>query len=135
MFISKKKANLLAGKFNLYGVFDKVSKHYIHTYFNSSDEDFIRLYLPEVILKVALRDLEVHQIGTINDVTGIIEPCPIRKVTLNCYKFPKSRLSPKGEDISHEEIQDAILSVKNQLQAENSTVVEDEINEKETEEK
>lgn len=128
MFISKKKANLLAGKFNLYGVYDKVSKHYIHTYFNSSDEDFIRLYLPEVILKVALRDLEVHKLGTINDVTGVIEPCPKRKITLNCYKFPKSRLSPVGDDVSHEEIQDTILDVKNQLQAENSTVVEDEIN-------
>lgn len=131
MFISKKKANLLIGNFNVYAVYDKVSKHYLRLYFNSTDEEFVRLYLPEVILRTPLRDLEVFCIGRFNDVTGEIDHCLKRKVNINCYHFPHSRLSPKGEDVSHEEVEEVITSTKNKLMAENSTVVEDENNNEE----
>lgn len=125
MFISSKKAKLLAGKFNVYGVYDKISKHYLRLYFNSSDEDFIRLYLPEIVRRTPLRDLEVYCIGTFNDVTGIIEKSTKRKINLKCYYFPHSRLSPPGENTTHEEIEETINRVANQLKAAASTVVED----------
>lgn len=121
----KEKKNLLAGKFNVYAVYDSVSKHYLRLYFNSTDENFIRLYLPEIVLSTPLRDLSVYQIGTFNDVTGTIESCVKRKINIHCYEFPHSMLSPKGENVSHEEIEKAVNDVKNEIQSISSTVVEE----------
>lgn len=115
MFNSKKK--LLAGDFKVYAVYDKVSKHYLRLYFNSTDEDFVRIYLPEVILQTPLRDLEVYQIGEINDVSGIIKSVSKRKINLRCYTFPHSRLSPVGEDVTHEQIEESINKTKNELKS------------------
>lgn len=114
MFGSKKK--LLAGEHNVYAVYDKVCKHYLRLYFNSTDEEFVRLYLPEVIIDRPLRDVEVYKIGEINDVTGNIKSTPKRKINLNCYMFPHSRLSPKGEDVSLEEVEKTITNAKQSVQ-------------------
>ena len=104
--LTKKK--LLAGDFNVYAVYDIVSKHYLRLYFNSTDKDFVRLYLPEIILSTPLRDLDVFCIGTFNDVTGVITPSIKRKVDVYCYTFPHTRLSPVGEDVSHEDIEKSL---------------------------
>lgn len=115
MFRSKKK--LLAGEHNVYAVYDIIAKHYLRLYFNSTDEEFVRLYLPEVIIDRPLRDIEVFKIGELNDVTGIIKPTPKRKVNLNCYMFPHSRLSPKGENLSIKEVEETITQTKLNIQA------------------
>lgn len=130
MFFKTKRVQkkLLAGNFNVYAVYDDVSKHYLRLYFNSTDEEFVRLYLPEVVLTTPLRDLKVYCIGIFNDVTGTIESKPSRKINIHCYTFPHSRCSPVGEDVTHEEIEKAVNDVKNQLQAQSSTVVEEKNN-------
>lgn len=133
MFFKTKRVQkkLLAGNFNVYAVYDEVSKHYLRLYFNSTDEEFVRLYLPEVVLSTPLRDLSVYCIGQFNDVTGTIEPKIKRRVNIRCYEFPHSRLSPKGESVSHEEIEKTVNDVKNHIQAVSSTVVEETKEEKE----
>lgn len=135
MFLKTKRVQkkLLAGNFNVYAVYDEVSKHYLRLYFNSTDEEFVRLYLPDIVLSTPLRDLSVYCIGQFNDVTGTIEPKTKRRVNIRCYEFPHSRLSPKGESISHEEVEKAVNDVKNQIQAVSSTVVEENKEEKENE--
>lgn len=114
MFGKKKK--LLAGDMSVYAVYDIIAKHYLRLYFNSTDEEFVRLYLPEVIIDRPLRDIEVFKIGELNDVTGIIKPTVKRKVDLHCYMFPHSRLSPKGEDVSIEDVEKIITETKLKIQ-------------------
>lgn len=115
MFGKKKK--LLAGDMSVYAVYDIIAKHYLRLYFNSTDEEFVRLYLPEVIIDRPLRDIEVFKIGELNDVTGIIKPTVKRKINLNCYMFPHSRLSPKGEDLSIKDVEETITQTKLKIQS------------------
>lgn len=116
-----RKKELLAGQYNVYAVYDKISKHYKQIYFASNDEDFIRLHLPTIVLTVALRELQIFKIGTFNDVTGELKPTIKKRVNTDCYCFPHSRLSPVGENISHEEIEKAVNETKNEIIAQNST--------------
>lgn len=110
-----RKKNLLAGIYNVYVVFDKVSKHYKEMYFSSTDEDFIRTKLPNVILSTPLRDLQIFKIGIFNDVTGELKPTVRKKINTDCYLFPHSRLSPKGEDLPLEKIEEEIIKTKNEI--------------------
>lgn len=113
----RKKKKLLAGDMNVYAVYDIIAKHYLRLYFNSTDEEFVRLYLPEVIIDRPLRDIEVFKIGELNDVTGIIKPTVKRKINLNCYMFPHSRLSPKGENLSIKDVEETITQTKLKIQS------------------
>lgn len=110
-----RKKNLLAGIYNVYVVYDKVSKHYKEMYFSSTDEDFIRTKLPNVILGTPLRDLQIYKIGIFNDVTGELKPTVRKKIDTDCYLFPHSRLSPKGEDLPLETIEEELIKTKNEL--------------------
>lgn len=109
--------NLLAGLYNVYVVYDKISKHYKSIHFESTDEEFIRKDLPKIIYETPLRDLQIFKIGIFNDVTGEIKPTSKKKVETDCYCFPMARLSPKGEDIPIEKLQEEILKAKNELLA------------------
>lgn len=115
-----RKSKLLAGQYGVYAVFDKISKHYKGIYFASNDEDFIRLYLPTVILSIPLRELQIFKIGIFNDVTGELKPTVKKRINTDCYCFPHSRLSPVGENLTHEEIEKQILETKNKIIAESS---------------
>lgn len=112
---------LLAGNYNVYTVYDKISKHYKSIYYASNDEDFIRLYLPTIILSIPLRELAIYKIGVFNDVTCELKPCIKKSVNIDCYSFPHSRLSPVGENISHEEIEKQLIETKNKIIAESSS--------------
>lgn len=120
-----RKAKLLAGQYGVYAVFDKISKHYKQIYYASNDEDFIRLYLPSIIMTIPLRELQIFRIGTFNDVTGDLKPTVKKRIDTNCYLFPHSKLSPIGENVSHEEIEKNIQETKNQIIASTSEVEED----------
>lgn len=115
-----RKSKLLAGQYGVYAVFDKISKHYKNIYFASNDEDFIRLYLPTIILSIPLRELQIFKIGIFNDVTGELKPSVKKRLNTDCYCFPHSRLSPVGENLTHEEIEKQILETKNKIIAESS---------------
>lgn len=110
-----RKRELLAGTYNVYCIFDKISKHYIKMYFATNDEDLIRKYLPEIILSVPLRELQIFKIGIFNDVTGELKSSIRKRVDTSCYLFPHSRLSPEGENLTHEEVEKAVLETKNKI--------------------
>lgn len=122
-----RKQKLLAGVYNVYTVFDKISKHYRQIYFASNDEDFIRLYLPTIVLSVALRDINIFKIGIFNDVTGELKQTTKKLVKTDCYLFPHSRLSPQGENLSPEDIEKSIQETKNQIIAESKSNDEKEV--------
>lgn len=117
-----RKSKLLEGTYNVYVVYDKISKHYKDIYYASTDEDFIRLYLPTIVLNVALREIVIYKIGIFNDVTGELKTTTKKRINTDCYLFPHSRLSPAGENISHEEIEKAVIETKNQIIAESKTI-------------
>lgn len=116
-----RKTKLLAGQYGVYVAFDKVSKHYTSMFFASTDEDFIRLYLPTCIINTPLRDLQIFKIGIFNDVTGEIKPTVKKRIPTDCYLFPHSRLSPVGENVSLEEIEKTVTETKNEIIAQNSS--------------
>ena len=122
-----RKAKLLAGVYNVYAVYDKISKHYRSIHFASNDEDFVRLNLPTIILRVPLRDLQIYKIGIFNDVTGELKPTVKKSVKTDCYLFPHSRLSPQGENITNEELEKFVNETKNEIIAKSSTVVDENI--------
>lgn len=112
-----KKKDLLGGIYNVYAVYDKVSKHYKGIYFASTDEDFIRTKLAEVFLNTPLRDLNIFKIGIFNDITGEIKQTIKKRVPTDCYLFPHSKLSPVGENIPVEEVEKAVIDTKNEILA------------------
>lgn len=100
-------------KFNVYSVQDKVKRvdnnatlHRFNGLFQvSSDDEFIRQCLFTVLMDLPLRDIDIYQVATFDDESGIITPCELRKLDLsNCYHIPKTTLSPEGEDLSLEEL-------------------------------
>lgn len=115
-----RKSKLLAGVYGVYAVYDKISKHYRGLYFASNDADFIKLYLPSIILSIPLRDLQIFKIGIFNDITGEIKSTVKKRVSTDSYKFPHSRLSPEGEDLSLEEMEKELTETKNKILAESS---------------
>ena len=117
-----RKSKLLEGTYGVYVVYDKISKHYKDIYYASTDEDFIRLHLPTIVLNVALREITIFKIGIFNDVTGELKITTKKRINTDCYLFPHSRLSPHGENLSHEEIEKAVIETKNQIIAESKTL-------------
>lgn len=113
-----RKSKLLEGTYSVYVVYDKISKHYKDIYFASNDEDFIRLYLPTIVTTTALRELTIFKIGIFNDVTGELKPTTKKRINTECYLFPHSRLSPPGENITHEEVEKEVTETKNKIIAE-----------------
>ena len=116
-----RKSKLLEGNYSVYVVYDKISKHYKDIYFASTDEDFIRLYLPTIVTTIALRELAIFKIGIFNDVTGELKITTKKRINTDCYLFPHSRLSPSGENITHEEIEKVVTETKNKIIAESTT--------------
>lgn len=111
----RKSKDLLPGLYNVYAVYDSVSKRYKKLYFNTTDEEFIRINLPTCIIDTPLRDLQVFRIATFNDVSGELKSCSKKKVDIHCYCFPHSRLSPKGEDVSLEDIEKTVNETKSEI--------------------
>lgn len=115
-----RKSKLLAGVYGVYAAYDKVAKHYKGLYFANTDEEFIRLYLPTVIIDTPLRDVTIFKIGLFNDVTGEIKQCAKKRISTDCYLFPHSKLSPVGENVTPEEIEKVIIETKQEIIANNS---------------
>ena len=120
-----RKSKLLEGIYGVYVVYDKISKHYKDIYFASTDEDFIRLYLPTIVTTIALRELTIFKIGIFNDVTGEFKNTTKKRINTDCYLFPHSRLSPSGENITHEEVEKVVNETKNKIIAEATTTDEE----------
>lgn len=113
----RKKEDLLGGVYNVYAVYDKVSKRYKKLYYATTDEDMIRLNLPTIVLETPLRELNIFRIGKFNDVTGEFKQTIKKRVETDCYLFPHSKLSPQGENLTHEEVEEAVNKTKNEILA------------------
>lgn len=118
--------SLLAGNYIVFACFDKISKHYISLEFASTEQDFIRTKLPSVLIKCPLRELSVFKIGIFNDVTGEFKKTVKKSIKLDSYYFPHSRLSPPGEDLKLEDIDESIQKTKNEILANSSDNKSDE---------
>lgn len=119
----EKKSNELY----VYTVYNKVSKKYNGLFYHYTDEEMIQKSLPIVLMDFCLRDIEILRIAIFNDDNGIITPLGSDKksVDTNCYLFPHSRLSPEGEDLSLDEIQDSMQNKKNEILSKSKTVEND----------
>ena len=124
----RSKKDLLGGLYNVYAVFDKVSKRFKKLYYNTTDEEFIRLNLPTCIIDTPLRDLEVYRIAVFNDISGELKHVSKKRVDIHCYEFPHSRLSPKGENVSLEDIEKTVNETKAEIQSQLSDSEESEEN-------
>lgn len=113
----RKKEDLLGGVYNVYAVYDKISKRYKKLYYATTDEDMIRLNLPTIVLETPLRELNIFRIGKFNDVTGEFKQTIKKRIDTDCYLFPHSKLSPQGENLSHEEVEEAVNKTKNEILA------------------
>lgn len=119
----KKKSNELY----VYTVRNKVSKKYCGLFYHYTDEEMIQKSLPIILMDYCLRDIEILRIAIFNDDNCNLIPLgsDTKIIDTNCYLFPHSRLSPEGEDLSLDQIQESMQNKKNQILAENKTVDKD----------
>lgn len=97
---------------NVYTIHDKIADVYVGLSYHYTDEDMVRTFLPTVLMDYSLRDIEIICIGLFDENKGLIEPIEHRKIDTNCYLFPHSRLSPKGEDEKLESIEKTCKEIK-----------------------
>lgn len=97
---------------NVYTIHDKIADVYVGLTYYYTDEDMIRTFLPTVLMDYSLRDIEIVKIGIFDENKGVIQSEEHQIVPTDCYLFPHSRLSPKGEDESLENIEDNCKKIK-----------------------
>ena len=118
----EKKSNELY----VYTVYSKVSKKYNGLFYHYTDEEMIQKSLPIILMDYCLRDIQIVRIAIFNDDEGIIQNLETPKtIDTNCYLFPHSRLSPQGEDLSLDKLQDSMQNKKNEILAKTKTVEND----------
>lgn len=119
----EKKSNELY----VYTVYNKVSKKYNGLFYHYTDEEMIQKSLPIILMDYSLRDIKILRIAIFNDDNGNLRSVDSEKkvVDTNCYLFPHSRLSPEGEDLSLDEIQESMQNKKNEILAKTKTVEKD----------
>lgn len=101
--------------YNIYTIYDSVSKRFRGLFYHTSDEDMIRTSLPTVLMDFALRDIKIFKIGTFSEITGVIQEKRHVQIKTDCYTFPHSRLSSKDDDLSLEEIDSAMKEKKSEM--------------------
>lgn len=102
---------------NVYALYDKVAKRHLAISFAASDDDYVRQSLYPTLMDYPLRDVEYYQIGTFDLETGKITPCDRRLCSWEAYKFPKTRMSNDGDDVSLSEIEEHAQKTKAELVA------------------
>lgn len=118
----EKKSNELY----VYTVYNKVSKKYNGLFYHYTDEEMIQKSLPIILMDYCLRDIEIKRIAIFNDDTGVINyVTDCSTVDVMCYTFPHSRLSPEGENLSLDEIQNSMQNKKNEILSKTKTVEKD----------
>lgn len=110
----KNKNEAIGSLYNMYSIYHIPAKRWRGTFYHTTDEEAIRVTLPGVLMDYALRDIELYKIGTFDDVTGEVTPCPKVKVNTLKYTFPHSQLSSKGDDLSLEVIDEKMKEFKAQ---------------------
>ena len=99
---------------NVYTIHDKIADVYVGLTYHYTDEEMIRTFLPTVLMDYSLRDIEIEKIGIFDENKGIIQSEAHQTVPTDCYLFPHSRLSPKGENESLETIEETCKKIKTQ---------------------
>lgn len=109
---------------NVYALFDKVSKRYLALTFAESDDDYVRQALYPTLMDYPLRDVEYYQVAEFDNKTGVLSPCPHRLGSWEAYKFPVTRMSGTGDDISLDEIDKHAKESKASFVAQQSEMAE-----------
>lgn len=118
--------------YNIYSIYDTVSKEFVGLFYHSTDEDMIRSSLPSVLMDYPLRDIEVYRIGTFYRERGTVKGCVNKvKVRTNQYLFPHSRLSSKGDDLTLDELDEGMKKAKANAVANLASKKDGDVNEKE----
>lgn len=112
---SKKSNQIVMGKQIIYSVYDSVSKQYRGTFYHSTDAEMIKVSLPSLLMEFALRDISIYRVGYFDPTTGDVSACHHVKIPLDSYTFPHFRCSPKGEDLTLEEVEKEMQKTKNEL--------------------
>lgn len=127
----KKSDDGIGSLYNVYSIYHIPAQRFRGTFYHTTDEEAIRVTIPSILMDYALRDIELYKIGTFDDVTGVLTPCPKVKVNTLKYTFPHSSLSSKGDDLPLEEIDTRMKEFKAEQIAKLSTSKEDNVEIKE----
>lgn len=105
--------------FNLYGIVDTVPNpsRYISLHYYSNDEDFIRRGLLYALYDIPLRDVKCYRLGTFDDETGVITHCEPVEVDAGKYAFPRTPVSPVGDDVSLDKLSENALKASADFKA------------------
>ena len=118
MFFSKKDKIKNNVDWNyVYTIHDKISDKHIGIFYSPTDENMIRTSLPTILMDYPLRDIEVIRIGRFETNSGFIESLNHKFIPMERYLFPHSRLSPKGEDLTVDEVDSACKKAKQKQMA------------------
>lgn len=79
---------------NLYTVHDKISDNIICTFSCPNDGLAVRENYRALCNVAPIGDLEIVQVGTLNEKTLEVASLPSRVVSWDCYKFPESPIKP-----------------------------------------
>ena len=78
---------------NYYGLFDRVSKTYLDLDFDSNAGAYVRKRLPSFVRVVPFKDMELHEVGTIDNSKELPEFNFLKTpkvLSWEVYKFPET---------------------------------------------
>lgn len=113
----------------IYTVHDKIAGRCVGTWLGTSDEVMLRVSLPHILMDFSFRDIEILRIARVDMVTGFVESIVPKPISLDCYLFPHSRLSPKGEDIDLETLDKSMKDLNVKMKANLDKKIENQIKE------
>lgn len=114
----------------IYTVHDKVAGRCVGTFAGSSDAVMLRVSLPSILMDFSFRDIEIYRVARIDFVTGLVEGLDRPKVIpLDTYLFPHSRLSPKGEDVSLQSLDNAMKELHHNMKKNLDEMIEKQMKE------
>ena len=85
-------------KHNFYLVRDVVSTSILSSGFAPTDGAFMRDSMSAILRYRPLNELEYYQVGSFDDSSLEIVPCPARKCSNDAYKFPETDTKKLSKD-------------------------------------
>lgn len=82
---------------NVYCVYDTIGKNCICTFQSANDGVAVRENAPALSRVAPLGDLRLNLIGTLDEETLQITPCPPTVVSWDSYKYPETPLKPNPQ--------------------------------------
>lgn len=109
----------------IYSVYDKIGKKHLSITIAETDADFIRQALFALLMDYPIQDIDAYCLGDFFENSGVIVPCSPRLVDWNSYRFPKTADSFEEVYLTFDEIREAALKKKHELDQKLLDKVED----------